>query len=157
MGPFSLKGEDSETWGNIHQPKNHAPDIVCLLPRKREDMFSTLLTEHGLRKWFDWGLSRFRKPCEISGLVGYEENTLLRLTYLTTTALASLLPIVSIVALYYVHSMKARLGIIAAFNVLISFCLAFFTSAKRTEIFAVTAAFAAVQVVFVQSENGPVM
>lgn len=153
MGPFGLKGLDSEVWGNIHEPTEYAPDIISLLPRKREDMFSNLITEYGIRKWFDWGLAKSRKPCEVSGLIGYEEGTLLRLTYLTTTALASLLPIVSIVALYSVHSMKARLGIIAAFNVLISFCLAFFTSAKRTDIFAVTAAFAAVQVVFVQGEN----
>lgn len=154
MGPFALDGLDAEVWGNIHQPKGHAPDIITLLPREKEDMFSDLLTDHGLSKWFKWGFGKNRKPSQVSGLVWYGEGTLRRITLLVTTALASLLPILSIVILYHVHPMKARLGIIAAFNVLISFCLALFTSAKRTDIFAVTAAFSAVQVVFVQGENG---
>ncbi|KKY26963.1 hypothetical protein UCDDS831_g01011 [Diplodia seriata] len=157
MGPWALVGLDAEVWGTIKKPKAYEPDIIALLPRKKEDMFSNLVTTDGMSKWFKWGLDRFRRPSPVHGLVAYEESTLLRLTYLFSTALASLLPIASIVILYFVHSMKARLGIIALFNVLTSCCLAFFTTAKRTDIFAVAAAFSAVQVVFVQGEGNAVV
>lgn len=150
MGPFALDGVDAEVWGTIKKPKGYESDIIALLPRPKEDMFSNLIMGKGMEKWFKWRLDRFRKP-SVNGLIEYEESTLLRLTSLVSTALASLLPIASIVVLYSVHSMKARLGIIAAFNVLISLCLAIFTTAKRTDIFAVVAAFSAVQVVFVQA------
>ncbi|OMP83492.1 hypothetical protein BK809_0004873 [Diplodia seriata] len=46
--------------------------------------------------------------------------------------------------------MKARLGMIAVFNLLLSICLTAFTTARRIDVFAVAAAFSAVQVVFVQ-------
>ncbi|GME28998.1 hypothetical protein BKCO1_4700067 [Neofusicoccum parvum] len=154
MGPRALDGLDSEVWGTDRSPHGHSPDIVALLPRKRRDMFSHLLTERGASAWFRFGLDRLSKPSPVHGMVAYEESTLHRLTYLVATALASLLPIVSIVVLYFVGSMEARLGIIAAFNVLTSFCLAFFTAAKRTDIFAVAAAFSALQVVFVQGGGG---
>ncbi|KAL9083394.1 MAG: hypothetical protein Q9165_008544 [Trypethelium subeluteriae] len=154
MGPFSLLGTDSEVWGSVHSPKGHEADIITLLPRKKADMFTKLLIEKGTQKFFECGLGRFLKPSPVHGLVGYEESTLFRLTYLMTTALASLLPIASITVLYFVSSMKMRLAIIAIFTLFLSFSLAFFTSAKRTEIFALTAAFSAVQVVFVQVGNG---
>lgn len=73
-----------------------------------------------------------------------------------TSILASVIPIASIAVLYYVQSMPARFAIIAAFNILVSVCLSGFTNAKRSEVFAVTAAFAAVQVVFVGTDkNAP--
>ncbi|OJD31506.1 uncharacterized protein BKCO1_4700067 [Diplodia corticola] len=154
MGPCALDGLDSEVWGTIKDPKGYEPDIITLAPRTEEDMFSNLLAEKGMSAWFKYGLDRFRKPSPVHGQVAYEESALLRLTYLFATALASLLPIASIVVLCYVRSMEARLGFIALFNVLTSFCLAFFTTAKRTDIFAVAAAFSAVQVVFVQGDGG---
>ncbi|KAI9662602.1 MAG: hypothetical protein M1821_008769 [Bathelium mastoideum] len=153
MGPFALAGPDCEIWGSVHEPKGHEPDIVTLLPRKATDMFTKLLNNKGTPKLFQYGAGRFLKPSPVHGLVGFEESTLSRVTYLTTTGLASLIPVASIVVLYFISSMKLRLGFIAIFTVLLSMCLAFFTSAKRAEIFALTAAFSAVQVVFVQVGN----
>ncbi|KAI9685932.1 MAG: hypothetical protein M1822_004210 [Bathelium mastoideum] len=153
MGPFALVGIDCETWGTVHKPNGHEPDIVALLPRKATDMFTKLLNNKGTSKLFQYGVGRFLKPSPVHGLVGFEESTLSRVTYLITTGLASLIPVASIVVLYFVSSIKLRLGVIAIFTVLLSICLAFFTSAKRAEIFALTAAFSAVQVVFVQVGN----
>lgn len=155
MGPFALFGVDSEIWGSIHEPKGHEADIITLLPRKDDDIFTKLLVEKGAPAFFKFGVGRFLKPSPVHGLVGFEDSTFSRLTYLTTTALASCLPVASIVLLYFVSSIKVRLGIIATFTVVLSFCLAFFTSAKRAEVFGLTAAFSAVQVVFVQvGSNG---
>ena len=154
MGPFGLTGVDADIWGSVHYPKKYEADIVTLLPRKKADMFTKLIIDKGVDKFFDYGMGRFMKPSPTHGLIGLEDNNLFRLTYLVTTTLASLLPVASIVILYFIHSMKLRLGIIAIFTVLLSFSLAFFTSAKRAEVFALTAAFSAVQVVFVQVGNG---
>lgn len=80
------------------------------------------------------------KPSPIHGVIGYEDSTIYYITYWITSILASLIPIASIVLLYCVNSMRARLGIIAAFNVLVSICLMGLTNAKRVEVFAITAA-----------------
>lgn len=148
-----MVGLDAEVWGTVMTPKDFEPDIVSLAPRKKKDMFSNLIREKGMSHWFKHNLDRLWKSTVLHGQVVYDEGTLVRITKLMVTALASLLPIVSIVILYFVKSMKARLGIIALFNVLTSFSLAFFTTARRTDIFAVAAAFSAVQVVFVQGDG----
>ena len=150
MGPFALAGIDCKIWGSVHEPKGHEPDLVALLPRKATDMFTKLLNEKGTQIFYKYGMDRLMKPSPIHGLIGIKESTLSRITYLTTTTLASLLPIISIIVLYLVDSIKLRLGLIAIFTILLSFCLAFFTSANRAAIFSLTAAFSAVQVVFVQ-------
>ena len=50
--------------------------------------------------------------------------------------LASLLPISSIVILYFVLNLLVRLGIVGIFTAIFSFSLALITQAKRIEIFA---------------------
>lgn len=81
----------------------------------------------------------------------------------------------SIIVLYFVKSMPTRLGLVAAFTALFSIALAIVTQARRTEVFAATAAsvypgtafgnfalqandslhrFASVQVVFIGTTNG---
>lgn len=68
--------------------------------------------------------------------------------------LASLLPTASIFALYYITSPVIRLTFIMLFSAVFTGCLAFFTSAKRVEIFSAAVALAAVQVVFIGTSNG---
>ncbi|KAH8586242.1 hypothetical protein B0O99DRAFT_695692 [Bisporella sp. PMI_857] len=52
--------------------------------------------------------------------------------------------------------MAARLGIVCAFTLSFSLILALATGARRIEIFAATAAFASVQVVFVGSTSSSI-
>lgn len=148
---FALTGFDSEVWGLDSRPEDCAKDLVALCPRHDEDNFSKWMTRKGISTFFGLGGARFRKKSPIHGFVSYEESDLLRITYNITTILASALPIAAIAVLAYVQSMKAKLGIIAVFNIILSLCLTVMTTAKRTEVFAVAAAFSAVQVVFVQS------
>jgi hypothetical protein len=51
-----------------------------------------------------------------------------------------MMPVLSIVILIKLKELNARLGAIAAFNALLSIYLLWFTDARRTDIFAVTAA-----------------
>ena len=71
--------------------------------------------------------------------------------------LASLLITIPIIALRFVNSTNTRLGLIILFTFVFSFGLVVLGNARRNEVFAASAAFAAVQVVFVagvSSGNG---
>ncbi|CAO2657901.1 Nn.00g071610.m01.CDS01 [Neocucurbitaria sp. VM-36] len=68
--------------------------------------------------------------------------------------LAAILLIGAIVNLYFVTAQKAKLGLIALYTILFASSVALCTNARRAEIFAATAAYAAVLVVFVSGELG---
>lgn len=140
MGPLALIGDDATIWGSTLAPDSHSPDLVALKPRQKEDAFSKWVTENAIISLFRCGCARFKKPSKVHGVVGYEDSNIFKITFWITSVLASLIPIASIVVLYCVHSVEARLGIIAAFNLLLSACLVGFTNARRTDVFAVTAA-----------------
>lgn len=133
--PFS--GPDAFIWGSVQERKRHSRDLITLCPRQKEDPFSSWVAEKVITKLFC--CLRFKKPSRKHGVIGYYDSKVLKITYWITSILASLVPILSIIVLYSIHSMPKRLGMIAAFNVLISICLVAFTSAKRVEVFAVAA------------------
>ncbi|KAF2441486.1 hypothetical protein P171DRAFT_497717 [Karstenula rhodostoma CBS 690.94] len=137
---LSLCGPDATLWGSFHRRQDHSPDLVTLCPRTAEDPFSNWAVDRTITYLFKFGCARFMKASPIHGVIGYEETTVFQVTYWITSIVASLIPISSIAVLYKVHSMPARLAIIAGFNVLISICLCGLTSAKRSEIFAVASA-----------------
>lgn len=68
-----------------------------------------------------------------------------------STILSSLLPVIAIFALYFIQHPLARMGAILAFSLLFSIGITVITNARRVDCFAATAAFAAVQVVFVNN------
>jgi hypothetical protein len=65
--------------------------------------------------------------------------------------IASVLVLVPVITLHFVTSPDARLGVIVAFTLAFAGMLVSVTEAKRSETFAATAAFVAVQVVYVGS------
>ena len=66
---------------------------------------------------------------------------------------SSLLPTLAILVLYFVKSMLVRIGLVIVFTFMFSFVLSIFTGARNVEVFSATAAFAAVEVVFVGSTS----
>jgi hypothetical protein len=141
MGPYALMGRDAGLWGFASDRDSHKPDLVALQPRTERDAFSMWAARKAVGRLFTYCFARFVKPSRTHGLVGIEDTVVYRVTYGITSILASMIPIVSIIALYYVDSVPARLATIAAFNLLISICLMGLASAKRAEIFAITAAY----------------
>jgi hypothetical protein len=131
-------GRDSLVWGSNRDPKGHSPDLITLCPRPKEDAFSGWMVDKMITRFFCCLM--FKKASEKHGVVGYDDSTVFRVTYWITSILASLIPIASIMVLYCIRSIPARLGAIAAFNVFMSVCLIAFTNAKRAEVFAITAA-----------------
>ncbi|UPK95570.1 hypothetical protein LCI18_006505 [Fusarium solani-melongenae] len=66
-----------------------------------------------------------------------------------TAALASLLPTLMILVLYFVKRMLVRIGLVIVFTTVFSVVMSFYPGAKKGEVFAAVAAFAAVEVVFI--------
>jgi hypothetical protein len=139
MGPPFLSGWDRNTWGIPDDPDNYPPDLISVHPRIKEDTFSRVVAERAIHL-FKCGLGRLTKGNSHLGRRVYYDTTVLKVTFCLTSAMAASLPIASIIVLIHLHSLKAKLWTVAAFNVLISVCLTFFTDAKRTDVFAVNAA-----------------
>ncbi|PMD62034.1 uncharacterized protein K444DRAFT_525568 [Hyaloscypha bicolor E] len=157
LGNLALIGEDSKVWGAASEPLNHASDLIVIRGQPTIDRFSKWFVERFL-VWFHrrfWHQVKQLNDIE-SGMAVYEDENLIRYTSHATTIVASLLPVISTIILYRVQDIGLRLGITAIFTFIFVFCLAFFTDAQAPEIFAATAAFSAVQVVFISGNGLPV-
>ena len=72
------------------------------------------------------------------GFSKYDDARLIAIIEVISTVISSMLPISSIIILYFVTSLPARLGILLGYTALFPIALAIFTKARRVEIFAAT-------------------
>ncbi|KAL6693083.1 hypothetical protein J3F84DRAFT_351062 [Trichoderma pleuroticola] len=79
----------------------------------------------------------------------YHEKSISAATAIISIIIAAGLLVGPIIGLYHVHNDAAKLGMLAAFTALFALSVGVMTNAKRAEIFASAAAYAAVLVVFV--------
>ncbi|KAE9367093.1 hypothetical protein N431DRAFT_418207 [Stipitochalara longipes BDJ] len=86
-----------------------------------------------------------------SNIFFYRDSYFHLIANILGTLIASLILIGSIVVLYFITDMPIRLVVVGVFTAIFSIALSLVTSGTRVEIFAATAAFASVQVVFVGS------
>jgi hypothetical protein len=77
---------------------------------------------------------------EKSGLVHYDDMYFSTIARIANVLLSIILPSSTMVGLYLIKSMAARLGAVMAFSTLFSLVLAIFTNARPVEIFTATAA-----------------
>ncbi|KIX05143.1 uncharacterized protein Z518_06015 [Rhinocladiella mackenziei CBS 650.93] len=84
-------------------------------------------------------------------IVSYRQSTINKAGNVMATILASTLPVVTIFVLNSLHNTNRRIGLTTVFIAIFALVLVTFTSARRVEIFAATATFAAVEVVFIGS------
>ncbi|USP73078.1 hypothetical protein yc1106_00352 [Curvularia clavata] len=126
---------------------DHKSDLITLARPIEEDYLSRFLQDH-------W-IFRSRNTSEI-----YDRTTVYKNLHITRTVagidllLAAILLIGAIANLYLVPNAKAKLGLVAMYTILFASSVALCTNARRTEIFAATAAYAAVLVVFVSGDLG---
>ncbi|KAI9375788.1 hypothetical protein BJX61DRAFT_539519 [Aspergillus egyptiacus] len=150
MGDNFLSDLEAKVWGSCNDT-----DFVTLSSRDtEEDAFTRFL--HGtLLDIYHRVYGHRRKSTSATdpepNFRAYTEGKLARLSNTITAMLSSVFPTVAILILYLVDSMFARIGLIIGFTALFAFVLSMFTSTRRVEVFAATAAFAAVEVVFVGS------
>lgn len=141
----ALQGPDSIVWGDLAAPglapTSKIPDLLALYPRPVQDPFTTLVAGKFSEWFYDKLWFRMRR-LRNSPTEGVTVNTTIirRVTSIVTTAVASLLPIGSIVVLYCVQTMRTKLAFITTFTFIFALSLACFTSASRSEVFAGTAA-----------------
>jgi hypothetical protein len=92
---------------------------------------------------------------EIDGRSTYvSERSVARFVAILSSVLASIMLFGSMISLYFVKNPYALLGMVGSWTVLFAACVGLLTNAKRDQIFAATAAYAAVLVVFVSGTLG---
>lgn len=118
-----------------------ASDLLALRRRADSDPFSKWVSEKLLPCYHRiLGRHVHKKSPDKYKEVKYKDSGVLKAASVLATALAALLIIAPVVALYEISSMEARLGAMACFTVFFSLCIIGLTNAKRSEIFAATAA-----------------
>lgn len=120
--------------------ENH-PDLVAVRRPVESDVLSRLLQDH----WM------FKKVSQGDGTTYIAENHVRWAAAVISTLVAAILLLGAIVLLRVFKSESAQQGMIAMFVVLFSASVRVLTNARRAEIFAATAAYAAVLVVFISS------
>ncbi|ORY62310.1 uncharacterized protein BCR38DRAFT_525336 [Pseudomassariella vexata] len=152
MGNFPLLGIDKASW-----EAQYEDDLVALKPRATSDPFSRWFCERIVPSFHHVLGEKFKEPVREAigtGIYNYAESSLISTVQILTTVVASLLPLCSVVTLYITESNNMRLGMIVVFSACFSLALATMTNARTVEVFAATAAFAAVNVVFL-TNNPP--
>lgn len=132
-----LVGADRKTW---EDPQLRS-DLAALSSDPDMDGVSTWLATRFLGPFHHYVGRRIKKqPYSGDQIYNYSGRHVRLPVRFLTTVFSCLLPVLSIVILYFVQSTLARLGITAAFTALFSGVLALLTDAKLGEIFTATAA-----------------
>ena len=140
-----LLGKDSTIWEDASLTR----DLMTLKSNGSDDGFVDWIAARLVKPFHELVGKRIRKPSkDFDGMTEYKEETITQVASLVATVISSVFPIVGVIILYFVKDLLARIGIIAGLTALFSLCLALVTDARRGEIFAATAAFSAVLVVF---------
>lgn len=123
---------------------DNANDLVALNPTQETDYLSECLRR----------MLPTQKDDLFEGVrIGrYNESTVSSAVVVISTLIAAILLIGSITGLYFAKNDTAKLGLIAFFTALFALSIGLTTNARRSEIFAGTAAYAAVLVVFVSGD-----
>ncbi|PLB35139.1 uncharacterized protein BDW47DRAFT_111024 [Aspergillus candidus] len=131
-------------------------DLVAILARQDgTDHFTRWIYRKAL-PWFHerWGY-RFKKtPDPEIGAYLYRDESIKSFTNALSIFISGLLPASSIIVLFFVKSVPLRLAIIFIYNITFAMVLGFMVKARRSEMFAASTAFAAVQVALITSSDG---
>jgi len=159
-GGNSLHGQESSAWEEAYEK-----DLTSLTsPQNDADPLSRWIGTV-LIPWFHEVLGyRCKREVTIHDLETgqqvktpiheYSDSHLQSAVHALSTILSSLLPTVPMFALYFISHPLLKIGAIIAFTCVFSAVLILMTKARRIDCFAASAAFAAVQVVFVGYGNG---
>ncbi|KAF6798239.1 hypothetical protein CMUS01_15725 [Colletotrichum musicola] len=120
-------------------------DLVALNPSQETDYLSELLRRH-------WPAEKESFEAGTISLGRYEEKSISIAVAVISIIIAAALLIGSIVGLYFAKNDITKLGLITFFTAMFALSVGLMTNARRAEIFAGTAAYAAVLVVFVSGD-----
>jgi hypothetical protein len=122
-------------------------DLVALNKLAEEDYLSRIAHAY-------WPVRGKRNNDPFNRTLIYKNVNICRAVTAIGLMLAAMLLVGAIVHLYFVLDPAAKLGFVAMYTLLFASSVAFCTNARRVEVFAATAAYAAVLVVFVSGDLG---
>ncbi|KAL3443789.1 hypothetical protein BJX65DRAFT_311582 [Aspergillus insuetus] len=134
--------------GNSEALYNNRDDIVALVRPPAEDPISSFLRDCPLL-FLDRARTAKSTTNNSSALVYSSSTRIAIVAAILNIILAAAMLFGSIFNLYYVKDPEKRLGIVAAYTVVFALCVGLLTNARRAEIFAASAGYVAVLVVFV--------
>ncbi|KAF1849761.1 uncharacterized protein K460DRAFT_399873 [Cucurbitaria berberidis CBS 394.84] len=124
---------------------NNPDDLVALTKPEEDDYLSRFLQDH-------WLFRKRRTADPLDRTTIYKNAYIVRTVAAFDLVLAAVLLIGAIIHLYFVTDPKAKLGLVAMYTILFASSMLLCTNARRAEIFAATATYAAVLVVFEKKE-----
>lgn len=139
-GKGFLKGVESQTWD---LEKGRADYVTLSNKQVEQDILTRWIYKIVPGTLHPCCGRRFKAVENIDAgndLFEYKDSHLNRTAHTLSSALSSLLPTLSIFALYYVKNMPARLGLILAFTTIFAAILELVSNARRAEVFAITTA-----------------
>ncbi|PVH75814.1 hypothetical protein DL98DRAFT_592820 [Cadophora sp. DSE1049] len=126
---------------SAHLDPNNEQDLCVLAPDVQKDRLTRL---------FEGRMSYFFRARTDDGLSDFVSHSKVALAVTILSGLmATVFLIGAIVGLYWVEDPRTKLGILSGLTVAFAGTLALFTNARRQDVFAATAAYAAVLVVFI--------
>lgn len=148
-----LDALESSVWWGDDKEKPVENDLVVLSGEvDTSDSFTSFLRDkviqHIYTAYTKW---RLRESVQQSYVVS--GDSIHAFTSGVTVMLASVIPTISIIVLYFIHNTLWRLAFITFWAAIFSSALRLFTKATQIEIFTASVAMAAVQVVFVGSAS----
>lgn len=170
----SRKGGDGFLSGHEALPWSLDEEQLVALSQRDHDTVTAYIMEH-LTPWYTrlrdkvralvhrimWRTLACSHPSSQKAAPGHEEFGLVycpdepyeRTARVMAVLASTLIPSLAIVILYFITSLIVRLVVAMLLSLLFSTAIALLTKARAVEIFASTAAFAAVQVVFIGSTS----
>lgn len=137
------QGAEVRIWQDEDDPTFSKSSFVTLAPESGEsDIFTNFLARFlaGTFHRFLGNKIHIGKIIdEESGLTSYNDSKINLASTVFTTIVSSILPVITILILYEIHSPYGRIGAAIGFTGIFATLLAFFSSARRVEIFVATA------------------
>jgi hypothetical protein len=135
-----------QLWGASEQTYDDIHDLVALRVPADQDRLSEFIQNN-------FGVF-FQTTTPDNRTTYISERSISHFVAIFSTILASILLFGAIISLYIVQNKHALLGMLSGWTVLFAACVGLLTNARRDQIFAATAAYAAVLVVFVSGNLG---
>ncbi|KAL2208412.1 hypothetical protein CC79DRAFT_1395407 [Sarocladium strictum] len=124
---------------------DHPQDLVSLHSSSEDDYLSSFLRQY-------WPVKAEVSRDGLHKIGRYNERSISIAVGMITIIVAAILLVGSITSLYLVQNDAYRLGMVAAFTAAFAMCIGLLTTARRAEVFAATAAYTAVLVVFISGD-----
>jgi hypothetical protein len=136
-------------WGASEHIFSNTSDLVALRVPADQDRLSNFVTNN-----FSFLFRSSQSSASDSKSKYIQERSVARFVAVFSTILAAIMLFGAIISLYVVNNQNALLGMLSGWTVLFAACVGLLTNAKRDQIFGITAAYAAVLVVFVSGNLG---